>query len=221
MTAPARVRRLRGRLRRDRSGVSLVEFALGLPVLLGFTLGGLEMVHYVIAVNTSQRLATMMADMISQSGVGDISTTEAQIYDMFQAIDVSAKPLNMRDHGRVIFTVVRGERGEDAVDRNVYADGVFAQQFDGGYVAAVPRLGCHKTQAAPTLNRVLPPNEILVHAQVSYDYQTLLPRSAFSYFNVPTEITRVATFRMRKNQFNITNDNRHPPKSNCSSADGL
>lgn len=206
---------------RDRAGASLIEFGLGLPLLLGFTLGGLEMANYILALNTTQRLATMTADMLAQSGVGGISTTEGQIHDLFQALDVSARPLDMRKNGRVIVTVLRGERQADGTVRNVYADATYAQQFDGGYVAARPLLGCHSAQARPTFSRVLPPDEIMAHAQVTYKYEPLIVPNLMSYFQAPSEITRTAGFRMRKNQFNITNDKNHPVKNNCNGIDGL
>lgn len=209
------------RLARDRGAVSLIEFALAMPLLLGFALGGLEMANYILASNTTQRLATMVADMVAQTGVGGIATSEAQIYDLFQAIDVSAQPLKMRQYGRVIFTVVRAERQSDGVVRNVFADATYAQQFDGGYVAAVPKLGCHTTQTLPSFNRVLPVGEIMAHAQVTYRYQPLLPTSVFSYFKAPLVITRTADFRMRKNQFSVSGDSAHPVKSNCTTPLGV
>jgi hypothetical protein len=209
------------RISSDRSGVSLIEFALALPLLVGFTLGGLEMANYILAVSTTQRLATMMADMVAQSGVGGVSTSEGQIYDLFQALDVSAQPLNMRKNGRVIFTVIKGERQTDGSVRNVYADSIYAQQFDGAYIAATPILGCHSSQSNPTFGRILPPDEIMAHAQVTYKYEPILIANVMSYFSAPTEITRTANFRMRKNQFNLTDDKKRPVKNKCNGIDGV
>jgi Flp pilus assembly protein TadG len=218
---PRPARRLPIRLLRDRRAVSVLEFGLALPLLAGFTLGGLEMANYILASNTTQRLATMVADMVAQSGVGGIAATETQIYDMFTAIDVSARPLQMRKNGRVIFTVLRGETQADKTVKNVFADATYAQQFDGDYVAAIPLVGCHTTTTNPVFSRVLPANELLVHAQVTYHYQPLFAASILSYFSAGPEITRTAVFRMRKNQFNISADAQHPAKSNCTTATGL
>jgi len=207
---------------RDRRGISMVEFALGLPLLVGFMLGGTELASYVLAANTCQRLATMTADLVAQSGVGGISTTEEQLYDLFQAIDVSAKPLDMRTRGRVIFTAIRGVRQADGTVRNEWADASFSQQFDGGYTSAVPLLGCRTAPTAlPTYGRTLPVGEIMVHAQVSYLYQPLFSAGALSLFNAPAVITRTAVFRMRKNSWNITSNSTWPSKSRCTTANGL
>ncbi|MDO6414680.1 TadE/TadG family type IV pilus assembly protein [Sphingomonas sp. BIUV-7] len=209
------------RLARNERGLALMEFALGLPLLLGLTLGALEMSNFIIASNTVQRLATAAADMLSQTGVNNISTSESQIYDMFYALDVAAKPLDLRHRGRVILTVIKGVAQSNNTVRNEFADAIYAQQFDGGYTGAVPLLGCHSTATLPTYARTLPANEIMVHAQVTYQYAPLLAGSqVLSYFSVPATITRTAVFRMRKNTFNITNDGVHPVKSNCTTATG-
>ncbi|WP_293971826.1 TadE/TadG family type IV pilus assembly protein [Sphingomonas sp.] len=211
---------LRGLLRAER-GIAMMEFAIGLPVLLGLTLGALELSNYIIASNTVQRLATASADMLSQTGVNNISTTEAQIYDMFYALDVAAKPLDMRSRGRIILTVIKGVAQGNGTVQNQFADAVYSQQFDGGYVGANILLGCRTSVTLPVYNRTLPANELMVHAQVSYQYASLLgSANVLSYFNVPPVITRTAVFRMRKNMFNITNDNSHPVKSKCTSATG-
>jgi Flp pilus assembly protein TadG len=211
-----------GRLKCNDAGIALLEFGLTLPVLLGLTLGALEMSNYIIASNTVQRLASSSADMLSQTGVNTISTSESQIYDMFYALEVAAKPLDMRKRGRVILTVIKGVGQSDGSVRNEFADAIYSQQFGGGYIAATPLLGCHSTVTVPIYGRTLPSNEIMVHAQVSYQYEPLLAGSQMlSYFSVPPVITRTSVFRMRKNIFNITNDGTHPSKSKCTSATGI
>lgn len=208
------------RLRRNSAGVSIIEFSLALPLLVGFALGGFEMANYILASNTTQRVATMTADLVAQSGVGGVSTTEAQLYDLFYALDVAAKPYDLRKNGRVVFSVIKGVRQNDNSVRNEWADSIYAQQFDGNYVAAPIKLGCHSSQALPTFSRTLPPGEILAHAQVTYLYQPLFVPSGLTYFSAPREITRTAVFRMRKNKWNITNDGAHPAKGNCATIDG-
>ena len=216
-----RWRRFARRLRVEQAAVSLIEFALALPLLIGFLLGGLEMANYILASNTCQRLSTMLADLVAQSGVGGEATTEAQIYDMFNAIDVSAKPYDLRARGRVVMSVIKGVAQADGTVRNEFADTTFSQQFDGGYASAVPVLGCRRTGALPTFPRVLSKDEVLAHVQVSYQYKPLFVPTSMSYFMGPDLITRTAVFRMRKNSFSISGDAQHPAKSNCTTATGL
>jgi hypothetical protein len=101
------------RFARDRRGVGFVEFALGLPLLLGFTLGGIELANFIIANNSTQRLASMSADMLSQAGMNNVPMTEANIYDLFYSLDVSAQPLDMRNRGRIILSVLKGVAQSD------------------------------------------------------------------------------------------------------------
>ena len=64
------------RLLADRRGVSILEFALMLPLFLGFVLTGIEFANYVMANNRVQRLAAMSADLVAQSGTGQIGVAE-------------------------------------------------------------------------------------------------------------------------------------------------
>jgi len=205
----------------DRRGVSIVEFGLCLPLLLGFALSGVEMANYILSNGAAQRLATGVADMVAQTGVGEIATSEAQIYDMFASTDATAKPRDIKNNGRVIFSVIKGVTQSDGSVRNEYADATYAQQFHGGYVAAVPLLGCRTTTPLPTFTRTLPANEIMVHAQTTYMYKPLFSRSLLTMFELPLTFTRTATARVRKNRFQITNDAAHPSKSRCDSTTGL
>ena len=215
-------RRFARRLRVEQAAVSLIEFALALPLLIGFLLGGLEMANYILASNTCQRLSTMLADLVAQSGVGGEATTEAQIYDMFNAIDVSAKPYDLRARGRVVMSVIKGVAQADGTVRNEFADTTFSQQFDGGYASAAPLLGCRRSGVLPTtFGRTLSKDEVLAHVQVSYQYKPLFVPTSMSYFMGPDLITRTAVFRMRKNSFSISGDAQHPAKSNCTTANGL
>lgn len=206
---------------RARRAVAVLEFALMLPLFLGFVLTGIETANFVLANNRTQRLAAMTADLVAQSGVGAIGTTEGQIYDLFSAIDLTAHPFNLRKHGRV---VISGVKGTDINNDNVVENRFLWQRFDGGYVAATPVLGCARTTPLATLKsaRMLPLDEILYHVQVTYNYQPVFSRLPFRWLNLTTALTRSAIFRARSSLFQTpTTDDRFPPKSNCSTVDGL
>ncbi|UYY58922.1 TadE/TadG family type IV pilus assembly protein [Sphingomonas sp. S2-65] len=200
----------------------MLEFGLMLPLFLGFVLTGIEVGNYVLANNRTQRLAAMTADLVAQSGVGAISATEGEIYDLFSAIDLTAQPFDLRNHGRVVISSVRGTDldGNGAVEtRFVW------QRFDGGYVAAQPVIGCMKTTPLATLprTRMLPLNELMFHVQVTYDYQPVFSKVPFRWVNLDTAFTRTAMFRARSTQLDTPTPDpaRFPPKSNCVTANGL
>jgi len=207
------------RLWRSRRGVAMLEFGLMLPLFLGFVLAAIEMGNYVMAINRTQRLAAMAADLIAQSGAGAIGATEGQIYDLFSALDLTAEPFDMRDHGRIVVTGVRGaEENDTAVNRILW------QRFDGGYVAAAPTVGCAQTVKNAVLpgDRKLPLDEIMFHVQVSYEYQPIFSRTPFRWLDLPVDFTRTAMFRARSSQFQTpTPDSRFPPKTKCNTATGL
>lgn len=215
-----RLRAALGELRRA-DGAVLVEFALMLPVVLGLALTGIECCNYTIANNKVQRLAAMTADLVAQSGSGVVGASEPQIYDLFSAIDLSAKPFNLREHGRVIITAVRGT---DNDKNNVVENRILWQRFDGGFTAAPIRLGCHKSTTFATLpnNRTMLLDEMLLHVQVSYEYEPIFARSFLIWMNLPTSFDRVAVYRVRNDDFAApTPVAAFPPKQNCTTADGL
>ena len=208
------------KLARDRSGLALVEFGLALPLFLGFVLSGIEMANYVMANNRTQRLTTMAADLVAQSGAGAIGTSEAQIYDLFSALDLTAQPFDLRNHGRIVITAVKGT---DTNADNVVESRILWQRFDGKYVVS-PEVGCIQSTSLATLpgNRTLALNELLFHVQVTYRYQPVFSSAPFRMFSLPVDFSRHAMFRARSTQFQTpAADSRFPPKNKCASVTGL
>lgn len=199
----------------------MLEFALILPLFLGFVLSGIEMANYILANNRTQRLAAMTADLVAQVGTGAIGVTEGEIYDLFSAIDLTAQPFDLRNHGRVVITAVKGT---DNDNNGTIENRILWQRFDGNDISAVPSLGCAQTNVIATMPRarMLPLNEIMFHVQVTYEYQPVLSRVPFRWLNLETRFTRTAMFRARSNQFQSPSpDSRFPAKSRCNTANGL
>lgn len=207
-------------LYRDRRGVSLIEFALMLPVFMGFALTGIEFANYVMANNRVQRMAAMSADLVAQSGTGNIGVGEGQIYDLFNALDLTSNPFDLRKSGRVIITAVQGvDSNNDGVAENK----ILWQRFDGSYIAP-PMLGCNTTTSTAVFpdGRKMLIDEILFHVQVTYKYQPVFSSTPFNWLALPTSFTRTSLFRARNKDFTSpTPDSRFPPKKNCSTANGL
>lgn len=209
------------RVIRDTRAVAFIEFALIFPLFVGFVLAGIEFTYYVMANNRVQRMAAMTADLVSQSGIGAIGATEGQIYDLFSAVDLTAKPFDLRTRGRIVITSIRGT---DNNNDKIVEKRILWQRFDGSYVTAAPIVGCGRTSdiAIMPTTRVVTLDEILFHVQVTYAYQPLISRAPFGWLNLPTSFTRTAVYRGRSNQFiSPTPDTRFPPKSNCTTANGL
>lgn len=208
------------RLRDDRGGVALIEFAIVLPIFTVIAMCGLELSYYALANNRVQRLAAMTGDLVAQSGTGSIGIGEGQIYDLFSALDLTAKPFDLRNNGRVVITAIQGTAGSGGTTDNT----IRWQRFDGGYVAAAPLVGCAQTATTATLKdgRKLPLDEFMFHVQVSYKYQPLFSMAPMGFMNMPTDFVRTATYRARSKDFlTPTPDSRFPPKYKCNSATGL
>ncbi len=204
------------RLRRCQSGVAFTEFALALPLFLGITVAGLEITHMVMATMKVQRLATMTADLVSQNGVSGNRLSEMQIYDILSAVDVSAQPLDLRTHGRIIVSAVGGVDTNNDGDADV--NRLLWQRFEGGMTDTTPLLGCWSTSNVARLpsGRQLSTNETMFHAQVTYAYQPLFGAGIVEMFDVPQTITRTGGYRGRTSTYQpILSTDGYPAKDNC------
>lgn len=222
MRVLATVRRQARVLRSDRRGVAFLEFALTLPLFLGFVAAGLEFSHLMMTNMRVQRLASMTADMIAQRGASDKQISELQIYDIMFALDVAAKPLDIRNRGRIIISAVLGEDTNN--DRVADYNRIKWQRYDGGFTAATNIIGCRQNNDRASLkrNRALVLNEAFFMTQVSYQYEPLFGESLVTWFGVPETVTRTAAFRGRGSVFKpVLTTPGYTPKENCTSPSGL
>jgi Flp pilus assembly protein TadG len=213
-------RRPRISVLRETRGVAMLEFGLMLPLFLGFVLTAIEFANYIMANNRVQRMAAMSADLIAQSGTGDIGVGEGQIYDLFSALDLTSRPYDLRNDGRVVIT---GVRGTDTNNDGSVENRIMWQRFDGGYIVA-PLVGCNQSTTVATLPnaRQLLLDEILFHVQVSYKYRPIFSDLPFRWLSLPVDFSRITMFRARSKDFQTpTPDPRFPPKSKCLTTNGL
>lgn len=102
MTALAR------RLRRDRSGVALTEFAFLLPILVMLSTVGAEYVNFITVRMRVSQAALHVADGASRVGAGSILVarrlTEADLNDILIGAGMQAGTLNLYGRGRVILS---------------------------------------------------------------------------------------------------------------------
>jgi TadE-like protein len=75
------------RLRKDNSGLAVVEFAVSLPIFMGLTVGGFETSHYAYVHMRLNQLTIDTADGAARMGEGEVLASktidEAQINDVF------------------------------------------------------------------------------------------------------------------------------------------
>lgn len=76
------------RLKRNESGLAMVEFAVSLPFFLGLTIGGVELANYASVVMQLNQITLHTADSAARIGsntpTGNKTISEAQIKDVFE-----------------------------------------------------------------------------------------------------------------------------------------
>jgi hypothetical protein len=219
-----RLKGLCARFARERRGVSMIEFALTMPMLLVFTLSGLEMTNLMIVTGKVQRLASTTADLTAQRGTSpgavgaptDRRLTELQMYDILDAANISARPIDFPVDGRLVITAVVGE--DTGTDGIADVNRIKWQRFGGGYLAAPLLLGCHERSTVARLRagRQLMLEEALFHSQVTVRYRPIIDIPQLTWFGLPQTITRTATLRGRGGTFRtIASVDGYPPKQDC------
>lgn len=101
---------LRGsrRLRDDRSGLALLEFAFALPIFIAMCLTGAELTNYITVKMRVSQLALHLSDDAARMGNGSLrsakSIRETDINDLFAGAQLQSGELDLATNGRVILT---------------------------------------------------------------------------------------------------------------------
>lgn len=163
------------RLRRDSRGVSVVEFALMLPLLIMIGAGGLEFINLVLANQKIERIASITADNVARN---TLAPSERSFVDSFAGVDDIAQPFNFAANGRVIMTGVIG-----VSENNAIVGKVVWQRCTGslaGITSTVgsppsnPALWASGPNARLPNNITLLQNQLVVVSEVAYRYQPMI-----------------------------------------------
>ena len=108
LALPGAVARSACRLRRDRSGLALLEFAFSLPLVLGIGSYGAEIANLALVNLRISQIALNLADNASRVGVTSTLTTqqlrEVDVNDVMQAARYQGKSINLTTNGRIILS---------------------------------------------------------------------------------------------------------------------
>jgi hypothetical protein len=113
---PSRLSRLLKSLARDRSGISLVEFALSLPLVVTLGMFGMEIAFMATANMQVSQLALAVADNASRLGQTDNSAvtptiSEDSINAVMQGAKKQGESLNLEQNGRIILSSLEKDAG--------------------------------------------------------------------------------------------------------------
>ena len=90
------------RLRGDRSGAAMIEFAACLPAMSLLLLGGVDLARLVIVNQKLDRVAAGMGDLVAQAQ----SLTTADMNNIYAATAYIAKPFDFTANGVVIVSSI-------------------------------------------------------------------------------------------------------------------
>jgi Flp pilus assembly protein TadG len=138
------------RFRRDKSGVSAIEFALILPAMVAMFFGIGEVSSYMQAVSRMTKVASTVADLVAQ----DTAVNDAELEDIFNCANAIMAPFNPAD-GWVRVTSVRANAA--GVTTVVWSEGRGISGRGPGSAVAVP-------------GGIVPPNSSVIMTEVSYTY---------------------------------------------------
>jgi len=106
-------------LRRDTSGVALLEFAMSFPVLLAVGMYGIDVANLALTNLRLNQIALNLADNASRVGVNSTLSKqqmrEVDVNDIFEGAKAQGASVNLATNGRVILSSL--ERDSNGVQR--------------------------------------------------------------------------------------------------------
>lgn len=204
------------RLRRDTSGVAMVEFAFTLPFLAGFALYAMELTNFALVNMRVNQIALSLADNASRVGTDATLTTqqlrEVDMNDVLQAARYQGRGIRLTTFGRITVSSVENlQQTYDAapVQRihwqrciGLMSGGSFNSLYSttttDGTDATVGNKGTAVASGVGDPGSLIsaPTGSALMFIEVNYNYQPLVT----AYFLGTTRIHFTASYIVRDNR---------------------
>jgi hypothetical protein len=165
-------------LLRCNSGVSMTEFAMGLPILLTLGTTGLEVANYITIMRKVSDLTALVSDNASrmgdQSALGARPITETEINDLFEGAQLQAGTLDLANKGRMILSSVElnPDGGQwlhwQRCEGSLAYTSEIGTAGQGAAGTAYDRFGQGDGVAANSDNAIM-------MVEIAYDYEMLVP----------------------------------------------
>ncbi len=211
-----RVLLLANRLRNNRSGVALLEFAFMLPIFLTMVLTGTELTNYVITRQRVSQMALHLADNSARIGSGSMlqakTITETDINDLLTGTGLLGGELDIYTRGRVVITSIEPMTSPNTA---------------GLYKVGWQRCRGSRTYNSPYDNQLLnitggygpagrqvtaPDYGSTMFVEVHYEYRPLIKTS----LSPSTTMTEVASMMVRdRRDLTRIYNNENAPVSSC------
>jgi hypothetical protein len=188
------LRALATRLRRDTSGLALLEFAFSLPIFLTMSLTGAELTNYIITRMRVSQIALQVADNAARIGSGTQleakKITEADINDLLTGAGLQSGELNLLTRGRVIVSSLE----PDPTNAGKYQ---IRWQRCGGLGAPASKYGPagkkNMTGMGPAPEITAPADGVTMFVEVFYTYRPLIKTS----LSPSTSMDEIASMMVR------------------------
>ena len=187
-------------------GVSIVEFALTLPILLILILGGLETANYALAHLRVSQIAMTVAD-----NAGRVETTidESNIFEVFAGAELVGRAIDFEANGWVVLSSLQPNNRSGANAGQM----INWQRCFGNLAGVSPAYGVEddgRTDSSlaagmgPSGNQITAANGTAVmFVEATYDYQPIV--SAISVIGA-RQIRYESAFNVRsRSNYSITN----------------
>jgi Flp pilus assembly protein TadG len=146
-------------------GVTAIEFALVLPIVILILLGCFEVPRYVLIVQKIARTSSGVADLTAQA---DEPITKNQIGDLFNAGKIMMQPYDVVANGKIYVSSINNPNG---------AGVTVTWQRDNGGTGPATKI----TNAASIPAPIRPlSNEEVIAAEVYFTYQPVFPTLIYS-----------------------------------------
>ncbi|MCW4460368.1 pilus assembly protein [Sphingomonas sp. BT-65] len=190
------------RLGRDTSGLALLEFAFGLPVVLVMSLTGAELTNYIITKMRVSQIALQLADNAARMGSGSQLESkkiyESDINDLLTGANLQSGELALLANGYITISSVEPHattagryriRWQRCKGSQTNLTSTFGSQTDSATV-----IGAGVTGVGPTGRQVIAPtNGVTMFVEVRYRYQPLVKTS----LSPSSEINEIASMMVR------------------------
>lgn len=193
---------LRDRIRSfmaDHSGVAVVEFALGLPVLIALTMCGAEAANMAYTSQQLGDVATMSADSV---GRVKESINNGTVTDIFSAMKTINDKIDLRNRGRIIVSSIEpvtDNSGNLINQRLRWQRCVGALVKSSAYATtAGTLLGTDGIVVSSTRKIAASKDNEMIFVEVYYTYKPLI---SSSFFGTP-QMSAIAAISVRERSNN-------------------
>ena len=198
-------------LSKNQAGVTIVEFALTLPLFVGITVVGLELAYFALVNMKLNQIAVTVADNASRYTP---SMDEADFIDIIAGASVIGSPINFSNNGRFILSSL-----QDNLQTGTNAGQMIHWQRCNGSLTSVASAygveGAGRTNATlatgvgSTTNKITAATgTALMFVEVVYNYQPLIAPNYAGSVPLNRRLRYEAAYVVRSRQnFNLTNTN--------------